>query len=216
MVELLLNTLCAGDAVTARHSRRVADLTGAVGGTYQFGREARARLRVAALLHDVGKLDDDIFPLVHTRRRLSEDERGSMQGHTNQSAGILAPLESIHPGISLIVESHHERWDGNGYPRGLRGREIPLESRIISAADVFDALTQPRSYHNAREPKEVLRILHEGAGSQFDPAVVARIERPEVWKQWLRIARSGRREENQRSSDAPEEREDAVGAPTTT
>jgi putative nucleotidyltransferase with HDIG domain len=195
MVELLLNTLCAGDPETARHSRRVADLTDAVGRTYRLGRDGRARLRVGALLHDLGKLDDHVFPLVHSDRRLNESERSRMEDHSNQSADILQPLESIHAGISLIVESHHERWDGAGYPQGLSGPAIPLESRIISVADVFDAMTQPRSYREAMDAEEVLEVLRQDAGSRFDPEVVSHVGRPEVWREWLGIARAGRRDE---------------------
>lgn len=195
MVELLLNTLCAGDPTTARHSRRVADLTDVLGRTYRLSREGRTRLRVGALLHDMGKLDDHVFPLVHGRKRLNESERAQMQNHTNESADILLPLESIHPGISLIAESHHERWDGSGYPQGLSGEQIPLESRIISVADVFDALTQRRSYHDPVEVEEALQRLEAEAGTTFDPRVVARVRRPEIWKEWVEIARAGRREE---------------------
>lgn len=200
MVELLLNTLCAGDPVTARHSRRVADLTDAIGRTYRLGREGRALLRVGALLHDLGKLDDHVSPLVHTHRRLSESERDRIEEHPNEGADILHPLESIHPGIGLIVESHHERWDGRGYPQGLSGERIPLESRIISVADVFDAMTQPRTYHEGIEVEAALDALREDAGSKFDPEVVARVGRPDVWAQWSEIARVGRREEQSRQN----------------
>src|SRR5690606_13366618 len=140
MVELLLNTLCAGDSDTAHHSRRVADLTDVLARTFRLNREARARLRVGALLHDLGKLDGEVAPLVQSDQRLDDRERRVVRRHTLESADILQPLESIHPGISLIVESHHEHWDGSGYPQGLASAQIPLESRIISVADVFDAL----------------------------------------------------------------------------
>jgi HD-GYP domain-containing protein (c-di-GMP phosphodiesterase class II) len=195
MVELLLNTLCAGDPSTARHSRRVADLTDVVGATFRMRGEAQARLRVAALLHDLGKLDDDVQPLVHSHHRLDEGERRQVKEHTNQSGDILKPLEALHPGISRIVESHHERWDGQGYPRGLSDTSIPLESRIISVADVFDAMTQPRSYKGPLDPEEALREIRTGLGSRFDPGVVERVEGPVVWDEWLRIVRRGRREE---------------------
>ena len=217
MVELLLNTLCAGDPETARHSRRVADLTDAIGRTYRFGREGRARLRVAALLHDLGKLDDHVVPLVHSHRRLNERERSRMEDHPNQSAGILQPLEEIHPGISLIVESHHERWDGGGYPQGLSGPQIPLEARIISVADVFDAMTEPRAYRDPVDADEVLEILRRDAGSKFDPQVVSRVGRPDVWEGWLAVAQAGRREEaTLRGREEDEDREaqaDADAAP---
>lgn len=205
MVELLLNTLCSGDPGTARHSRRVADMTDLVGGTFGMNREARARLRVSALLHDLGKLDGQLQPIIHSHHRLDENERRQVNGHTNQSADILQPLEALHPGISRIVESHHERWDGKGYPQGLAGPAIPLESRIISVADVFDAMTEPRSYKGALGPEEALDEIRAGAGSRFDPQVVARLERPEVWGEWVRIARRGQQDE-QRNVDAEGER----------
>lgn len=201
MVELLLKTLCAGDPITARHSRRVADLTDVVGRTYRFNRHRRARLRVAALLHDLGKLDNHVADIVRSSGRLSDSERDRMKDHAYQSADILEPLERIHPGIARIVESHHERWDGSGYPRRLAAAEIPLESRIISVADVFDAMTQPRSYHEAATPSAVLENLREEAGSTFDPDVIDRLDRPQVWSAWMKIAAAGYREERRHRNE---------------
>jgi HD-GYP domain-containing protein (c-di-GMP phosphodiesterase class II) len=192
MVELLLNTLCAGDPSTARHSRRVADLTAALGETCRLRREDHARLRVAALLHDLGKLDDQLSPIIHSHHRLNASERHHVEEHTYESAFILEPLEKIHPGIGQIVESHHERWDGKGYPRGLSGASIPIESRLISLADVFDALTEPRSYRGPLEIEAAVQEIRKNAGTKFDPAVVERMERPEVWSAWLEIVRKGR------------------------
>lgn len=219
MVELLLKTLCAGDPLTARHSRRVADLTDAVGRTYRFNRRRRARLRVAALLHDVGKLDNHVAEIVRSSEPLSDSERDRVQRHAYQSADILEPLERIHPGIAEIVEGHHERWNGTGYPRQLRAEQIPLESRIISVADVFDAMTQPRSYHEAATPEEVLRKIREEAGSSFDPDVIQRLERPQVWSAWREIAEAGYREEqrhraaSEESTDRGETRNDPAAEP---
>src|SRR5690554_2354880 len=98
MVQLLLNTLCAGDPSTGRHSRRVAALTDVIGRSYRLGTEARARLHVGALLHDLGKLDDHISVLVHSDHQLSGGERSRVREHSDQSADILEPLERIHPG----------------------------------------------------------------------------------------------------------------------
>lgn len=213
MVELLLKTLCAGDPITARHSRRVADLTDVVGRTYRFDRQRQARLRVAALLHDVGKLDNHVADIVRSSGRLSDSERDRVKDHAYQSADILEPLERIHPGIAHIVKSHHERWDGSGYPRRLAGEKIPLESRIISVADVFDAMTQPRSYHEAATPREVLQNLREEAGSTFDPDVVGRLDRPQVWSAWLKIAEAGYREERRHREAPGEAGNDLEGKP---
>ena len=93
------------------------------------------------------------------------------------------------------MESHHERWDGGGYPQHLSGAQIPLESRIISVADVFDALTQPRSYREPLPQADALEEIRKGSGTKFDPDVVIRLERPTVWREWERVALRGQREE---------------------
>lgn len=195
LVELLLNALSAGDVPTARHSRRVADLTDALADTYHITGPRRARLRLAALLHDMGKIDDQFFDIVHSRSRLSPEERRKIKHHPHESAYILEPLEKIHPGIMEIVSSHHESWDGSGYPKGCRGEEILLGARIITVADVFDALTQRRRYREPMAVEAALEELREGAGTRFDPEVVARVERPRVLARWRQIVREGREEE---------------------
>lgn len=192
LVDLLLNALGAGDAYTARHSRRVAALTDAIASTYGFQREQHARLRIASLLHDMGKIDDRFVTILHSSSALTAQQRQKIQQHPHESAHILEPLERVHPGITKIVESHHENWDGSGYPEGLRGDEIPLEARIISVADVFDALTEPRAYKDAKTVEEALAEIRRDCGRRFDAEVVSRLEQPEVLREWARIARSGR------------------------
>lgn len=192
LVQLLLNALSAGDASTERHSRRVADLADALYATYHPTPAAHATLRLGALLHDMGKIDDRFFDIVHGRNPLTPEQRAEMTGHPAESARILEPLEPFHPGILDIVRSHHERWDGHGYPRGLAGTAIPLEARVITAADVFDALTQPRGYKAGRSVDETLAELRRERGKLFDPDVIARVERPEVIARWRAIAAEGR------------------------
>ncbi len=192
LIELLLNALSAGNASTERHSRRVADLADALYATYHPTRAAHSTLRLGALLHDMGKIDDRFFAIVHGREKLTPEQRAEMTGHPAESAHILKPLEPFHPGLLDIVRSHHERWDGHGYPRGLAGTAIPLEARVITAADVFDALTQPRGYKAARPVDETLAELRRGSGALFDPDVVARVQRPEVVARWRAIAAAGR------------------------
>jgi putative nucleotidyltransferase with HDIG domain len=196
LVDLLLNALTADDPVTARHSRRVADLSYAL--AHACGRLSRreiATLRVGALLHDMGKIDDRFFQIVHSRKRLSDEQRAEIKHHPDRSANILAPLEEIHPGIQRIVSSHHECWDGSGYPCGLAGEDIPLAARIISVADVFDALTQPRSYKEGMPVEEAMEKLDEGSGRQFDPHLVELVEHGGVLPLWTEIARRGQNEE---------------------
>ncbi|MFL5382754.1 MAG: HD-GYP domain-containing protein [Longimicrobiaceae bacterium] len=192
VVDLLLNALTADDPVTARHSRRVADLSYALGAASgRLSRDEMATLRVAALLHDMGKIDDRFFLIVHSRKPLSEEQRAQIKHHPHQSACILEPLEELHPGLMKIVSSHHECWDGSGYPCSIAGEEIPLAARIIALADVFDAMTQPRSYKEAMPVEEALEKLDEGCARQFDPHLVALVESDRVLDRWLQIAHEG-------------------------
>lgn len=191
LVDLLLNAITSGDAATARHSRRVADLTDALAEPLRMGREERATLRVASLLHDMGKIDDRFFDIVHSHGPLTEQQRAEIKDHPHESADILGPLERIHPGITPIVSGHHECWDGSGYPDGLAAEEIPLGARLIAVADVFDAMTQPRPYRDPLAPDEVREQIREGAGRHFDPGLVRLLDRPEVWERWTGIARAG-------------------------
>ncbi|MBV9774909.1 MAG: HD domain-containing protein [Gemmatimonadetes bacterium] len=213
MVDLLLNTITAGDVATARHSRRVANLTDALAAELRMPRPERSTLRVASLLHDMGKIDDRFFDIIHSHGPLTPEQRAEIKRHPHESADILAPLEKIHPGIREIVSSHHECWDGSGYPCCLSGERIPLSARLIAVADVFDALSQPRTYRDPLPPEEVLCMLREGAGSHFDPEVVALLDHPRVWNRWLEIAREEQAAERevqrdpQRAKDEEQETE---------
>ena len=191
LVDLLLNALTADDPVTARHSRRVADLSYALAEAVGMRGSELTTLRVAALLHDLGKIDDRFWHIVHSRKRLTPEERSKIEQHPDQSARILEPLGAIHPGLDAIVASHHECWDGDGYPAGLRGDAIPLGARIIAIADVFDALTQPRKYRDPLRPEEAIEKLVEGSGRQFDPALVELVSAPHFRQSWFELARRG-------------------------
>lgn len=204
LVDLLLNALTADDAATARHSRRVADLSSVLGEACDLPRAELATLRVGALLHDVGKLDDRLWHIVHSDEKLEPREREAMQKHPDQSARILQPLEAIHAGISGVVASHHERWDGQGYPQGLAGEGIPLGARIIALADVFDALTQPRPYREPLDPEEALERLRESAGRQFDPRLIGLLDDECVREIWFELARDGLAKEEATPDDAKE------------
>jgi putative nucleotidyltransferase with HDIG domain len=195
LVDLLLNALTADDPVTARHSRRVADLSYALAESCGMTDRELSTLRVGALLHDMGKIDDRFFFIMHSRKPLSAKQRDEIKTHPHTSAHILEPLEPLHPGIQCIVSSHHECWDGSGYPRGLDHEGIPLAARIIAVADAFDAMTQPRSYKEPLSIEEALDNLGEGSGKQFDPALVRQVETPEVLTQWIDIARRGLEDE---------------------
>jgi putative nucleotidyltransferase with HDIG domain len=189
MVDILLNALTAGDPVTARHSRRVADLSYSLAGAVGMRGSELRTLRLAALLHDMGKIDDRFFHIIHSRKPLTRQQRAEIKSHPHESAHILAPLETEHPGIQQIVSSHHECWDGSGYPCGLGEHDIPLGARIISLADAFDAMTQPRKYRDALPMKTALSELRKGSGSQFDPALVEVVAADPVRSVWEQVAR---------------------------
>jgi putative nucleotidyltransferase with HDIG domain len=207
LVDVLLNALNADDAATARHSRRVADLSYVLGAARGLRKAALARLRVAALLHDLGKMDDRFEEMLRSGGRLTDEQRAEMEDHPHESAHILGPLERLHPGIGRIVASHHERWDGQGYPAGLAGGDIPEEARIIAVADVFDALSQRRTYHEPRPVEEVLEELKRSAGTQFDPELAALSQTRPVLESWRRIAWQGL--EDEKEAVAAEERDAA-------
>ena len=203
LVDLLLNTLTAGDPSTARHSRRVANYTDEVGRVLGFSREQRATLRVASLLHDMGKIEDRFFDIIHSRHPLTPEQRAEIKKHPSESAYILKPLESLHPGITAIVGSHHECWDGSGYPHGLRADTIPLAARIISVADVFDAVTQTRAYREGMSFENAINELREGAGERFDPGIVEMVTSQEVQQRWREIFWAGRAEEARAQGSRP-------------
>src|SRR5713226_9248863 len=105
-----------------------------------------------------------------------------MQTHVAIGTEILSPIQ-VCWSVRDSVQTHHERWDGLGYPQGLRGEEIPIGGRIISVVDVFDALTSDRPYRRAMSQEEALSMLQEGAGKQFDPQLVSLFEQvvPDTW-----------------------------------
>ena len=129
----------------------------------------RRTVVAGALLHDVGKLLVD-ERILEKPGPLTPDERREINGHPIK--GALIVHSSVDPEVVDVVRSHHERWDGDGYPRGLVGREIPLAARIVAVADAYLAMLEDRPYRESLTEDEALQELEEGAGSQFDPRCV--------------------------------------------
>jgi putative nucleotidyltransferase with HDIG domain len=155
---------------TAEHSTSVATHAVAVAGELGFDSRARDRVRWAALLHDIGKLSIPVAVLEKTEP-LTPAEWDLVRGHPDVSAHIVDGIDECNaylPGM----RHHHERYDGTGYPDGLRGEDIPLDARIIAVADAFDAMTTSRSYRAPLSVRDALAELERSEGSQFDPAVV--------------------------------------------
>ena len=164
----------ARDPSTANHSEVVSTLAEAIG--VQLGVEAEMiqHLRLAGLLHDLGKigLPDAILK---APRRLTEEEFAIVKRHPEFGHSLLDGL-GIEP-VEEWVLHHHEHWNGSGYPDGLAGEEIPLGARIILVADAFEAITADRPYRPAQSEQAALDELRDNAGSQFDPVVVEALER---------------------------------------
>ena len=180
------------DDQTGQHTRRVGETAAILARNLGLARDQVELIRHAAPLHDVGKIGIPDNILLKPGP-LTPEEFEVIKTHTTIGARILAggkfPLLQMAEEIAL---SHHERWDGKGYPRGLRGEAIPLPGRIVALADVFDAIISKRPYKKARSPEEATTELKRGAGTQFDPRVVdallARTPDPLQAKERLQVA----------------------------
>ena len=132
--------------------------------------EELVHIKRGALLHDIGKMGIPDGILLKPGD-LTKKERELMMQHPGLAYEMLSPIEFLEPAID-IPYCHHEKWDGSGYPRGLRGEEIPFAARIFAVVDVWDALTSERPYREPMDTAEVRQHIRDGAGSHFDPQVV--------------------------------------------
>ena len=175
-VMLLADVVEFDDSYTGSHSRSVVDLVRAVAEEMRIDPGARQELEFAALLHDVGKIG---IPkeILNKPSRLSEAEFEIMKTHTIEGQFLLDRIGGLLGRVGEIVRSCHERWDGNGYPDGLAGEQIPLAARIVFTCDAFSAMTTDRPYRSAMSWGAALEELHANAGTQFDPAVVKAFSR---------------------------------------
>ena len=169
VVRRLAQRIEAKDHSTAGHCERVADLTCEIARRMGVDRHALLWYRVGAYLHDIGKLDVP-SAILNKAGRLTPEEWALVKRHPVAGAEMLRGVDfpwEVRP----IVESHHECWDGSGYPHGLAGEEIPLAARIFTVADVYDALVSRRSFKAALSHDEALDVMRRDVGRQFDPAV---------------------------------------------
>jgi HD-GYP domain-containing protein (c-di-GMP phosphodiesterase class II) len=173
---LLGDVIEADDAYTGSHSRDVVTLTLDVCEALGLSYEERRDAEFVALLHDIGKIR---IPgeIINKPGSLTEDERRIIETHTIEGEKLLEQVGGLLGQVGRIVRSCHERWDGKGYPDGLRGEEIPLVARVVCTTDAYSAMTTNRSYRRARRPQEALEELVRCAGTHFDPQVVDAIVR---------------------------------------
>jgi putative two-component system response regulator len=158
------------DRETEGHSQRVAQLTVKLAQQLGMSSEQIMHLRRGALLHDMGKIGIP-DPILHKTGKLSDEEWATMRRHPQLAYDMLYRVEYLRPALD-IPYCHHEKWDGTGYPRGLKGEEIPLAARLFAIVDVWDALTSNRPYRPAWGGDEALAYIREQSGRHFDPQVV--------------------------------------------
>jgi putative nucleotidyltransferase with HDIG domain len=168
-LETLLDAVDANDAETGAHVRRVAAYALALADAAGLSDTDRRTVERVALFHDIGKIHEALFDIIHEEARLTPEARRAIATHPRRGAEVLAPLCGFYPELSDGVLSHHERWDGTGYPRRLRGRRIPLAARIVAIADTFDAITHRRRYREGRSIERATDVIAAGRGTQFDP-----------------------------------------------
>ena len=166
----LAYALDAKDGYTAGHSQRVSEMAVGIGIELGLPQGEMERVRLAGLVHDIGKIGVD-GAILNKPASLEPQERADMELHPAIGERILAPVIE-DTAILAMVRSHHERWDGLGYPDRLAGEGIPMGARILALADTFDAMTSERPYRSAKTEAFATDEIQRCAGSQFDPAVV--------------------------------------------
>jgi putative nucleotidyltransferase with HDIG domain len=162
------------DHETEGHTRRVTEMTMRLARAMNVPDEDLVHMRRGALLHDIGKMGIPDHILLKPDR-LTAEETEVMRLHATYALEMLGPITFLRAALD-IPYCHHEKWDGSGYPRGLRAEQIPLAARIFSVVDVWDALGNDRQYRTAWPQERVRRYLRDNSGAHFDPAVVAAFE----------------------------------------
>lgn len=169
-VEALVQALEAKDTYTSGHSERVGKLAVAMAEELELSEEKIQSLKYAAVLHDVGKIGVSEL-ILNKEDKLLDSEWEAIRSHPVMGQTIIKGIKFLFD-IGDVVRHHHERYDGKGYPDGIKGEEIPLESRIIAVADTYDAITTDRSYRKGSTHDEAISEIKRVAGSQLDPEIV--------------------------------------------
>lgn len=168
-IELIMNTLYEKSNREMRHSNRVGQICEKIGVRMKLDQDEINQIRTAGLIHDIGKMGID-EKILNKPGALSDDEWKEIQRHPEIGYRILSSVNEFSEMASYILE-HHERWDGQGYPKGLKGEEISLQGRIVAVADSFDAMTSDRTYRKGLAQDEAIAEIRRCAGTHFDPLV---------------------------------------------
>lgn len=169
-IDLIMNTLFEKSSREAAHSNRVSGICQSIATKMDFNKDEINQLKIAGLIHDIGKIGVD-EKVLNKPGRLSIDERRDIERHPEIGWRLLSSTNEFSE-LARFVLNHHEKWDGSGYPNGLKGDAIPLEARIICVADSYDAMTSDRSYRKGLSKEEAIFELKRCSGTQFDTEIV--------------------------------------------
>jgi len=182
LLQLMVKSIEARDPYTSGHSRRVQEYATIIARGLKLPEREIDRISQAALLHDVGKINEKYHPILTKPDRLSKEEWAIMKEHPVDGANLVGTMTRLRHLIPAI-RHHHENWDGTGYPDGIAGEQIPLDARIIAVADTIDAMSSERPYRPGLSPEQVRAELVRCRGRQFDPDIADRVLSSSVWRQ---------------------------------
>jgi HD-GYP domain-containing protein (c-di-GMP phosphodiesterase class II) len=170
VVKSLVYAIEAKDEYTSGHSERVNRYSMLMATRLRLDEKQSKVLHWASMLHDIGKIG---IPetILNKPGALTDSEYSDIKSHSKKGCDILKPLQQLSTSLPGVLH-HHERYDGQGYPHGLKGEDIPMLGRIIAVADTFDAITSHRAYRSGKTAKEALEIIENVAGTQLDPDLV--------------------------------------------
>lgn len=172
LLTALVKAIETRDPYTSGHSQRVSMLARQIADELGLPQRVAEEVRTAALLHDIGKIEAIYTEILSKPESLTPEERSIIESHVTRGEQLLRDLSSVPESVVLAVRHHHEREDGQGYPDGLRGNEIPIGAKIIIACDAIDAMLSDRPYRSALPLRLVKEQLHEHSGRQFDDRIV--------------------------------------------
>jgi putative nucleotidyltransferase with HDIG domain len=168
-IDIIMNSLFEKNSREMMHSKRVSQLCEFIARHMHLDETEINKIKIAGLMHDIGKIgiNDQIL---NKSGKLTLDEWNDVRSHSEVGYRILSSANEFSE-IAEYILSHHERWDGTGYPQGLKGEEIHVYARIIAVADSFDAMTSERTYRTAMTIREAIEEIRKNAGTQFDPTI---------------------------------------------
>jgi len=169
-IDLIMKTLFEKNSREMLHSKRVSEICVAIANEMGLSKDDVKKIKVTGLMHDIGKIGIN-ERILNSELRLSPDEFTEIRKHCEIGSRILGASGEFSE-IAEVVLQHHERWDGNGYPRGLKGEQISLHARIIAIADTYDAMISERAYRKPYSQNDTIMEIERCAGSQFDPNIV--------------------------------------------